>query len=45
MQQTPNGFMNHGGSGAIGGYGIWPIVGILLAIFLVVVIVKMVQKK
>jgi uncharacterized membrane protein len=45
MQNMPNGFMNHDGNGFMGGYGIWPIVGILLAIFLVVAIVKMVQKK
>ena len=41
MQNNVNGFMN----GYMGGNGIWPIVGVLLAIFLVVAIVKMVQKK
>ncbi len=45
MQQMPNGVMNHDGNGFLGGYGIWAIVGILLAVFLVIAIVKMVQKK
>jgi uncharacterized membrane protein len=31
--------------GLMGGYGIWMILGILLAILLVVAIVKMVEKK
>ncbi len=37
MQNTMHGFM--------GGYGLWTVLGLLLAIFLVVAIVKMVQKK
>jgi uncharacterized membrane protein len=37
MQNDMNGYM--------GGYGLWTILGALLAIFLVVAIVKMVQKK
>lgn len=37
MQGTTHGFM--------GGYGLWTVLGVLLAIFLVVAIVKMVQKK
>ena len=37
MYDSMNGYMN--------GNGIWPIVGALLAIFLVVAIVRMVQKK
>ncbi|MEK6686983.1 MAG: YjcZ family sporulation protein [Gemmatimonadota bacterium] len=32
-------------SGYMGGYGLWTILGVLLAIFLVVAIVRMVQKK
>jgi uncharacterized membrane protein len=45
MQNTPQGFMNGGGHGFMGGNGFWPILGVLLAIFLIVAIVKMVQKK
>jgi len=37
MQSTPHGFM--------GGYGLWTVLGVLLAILLVVAIVKLVQKK
>jgi uncharacterized membrane protein len=37
MQNTTHGFM--------GGYGLWMVLGVLLAILLVAVIVKMVQKK
>ena len=37
MQNTTHGFM--------GGYGLWALLGVLLAIFLVVAIVKMQQKK
>ena len=37
MQHTMNEFM--------GGYGLWSLLGVLLAIFLVVAIVKMVQKR
>jgi uncharacterized membrane protein len=40
MQNT----MNYG-SGMMGGYGIWPIVGILLIVFLVMAIVRMSKKK
>jgi uncharacterized membrane protein len=37
MQNSTHGFM--------GGYGLWTVLGVLLAIFLVVAIVRMVQKK
>jgi len=37
MQNTTHGFM--------GGYGLYWVVGVLLAIFLVVAIVRMAQKK
>jgi uncharacterized membrane protein len=37
MQNTTHGFM--------GGYGLWTVLGVLLAILLAVAIVKMVQKK
>lgn len=37
MQNTTHGFM--------GGYGLWSVLGLLLAIFLVLAIVRMVQKK
>ena len=43
MQDARHGFMN--GNGMMGGYGLWTILGVLLAIFLVVAIVKMLQKK
>ena len=33
------------GSGMMGGYGIWPVVGVLLVVFLVVAIVRMSNKK
>lgn len=33
------------GYGFMGGYGLWSILGVLLAIFLIVAIVKMLQKK
>jgi uncharacterized membrane protein len=36
--------MNYG-SGMMGGYGIWPIVGVLLVVFLVLAIVRMSKKK
>jgi|GEM_PF-2687234 uncharacterized membrane protein len=36
--------MNYG-SGMMGGYGIWPIVGVLLVVFLVLAIVRMSNKK
>jgi hypothetical protein len=37
MPSTTHGFM--------GGYGLWTVLGVLLAIFLVVAIVRMVGKK
>lgn len=37
MQNVTHGFM--------GGYGLWTVVGVLMAIFLVVAIVRMMQKK
>lgn len=37
MQNATHGFM--------GGYGLWTVVGVLMAIFLVVAIVRMMQKK
>jgi len=37
MQNTAHGFM--------GGYGLWWVLGVLLAVFLVVAIVRMLQKK
>lgn len=37
MQNVTHGFM--------GGYGLWTVLGVLLAIFLVVAIFRMVQKK
>lgn len=37
MQNAAHGFM--------GGYGLWTVVGVLLAIFIVVAILNMVQKK
>jgi len=37
MQNTTHGLM--------GGYGIWMVLGVLLAILLVVAIIKMVDKK
>lgn len=37
MQNTTHGFM--------GGYGLWTVLGVLLAICLIVAIVRMVQKK
>lgn len=43
MQNGTHGFM--GGNGFMGGYGLWTLLGVLLAIFLIVAIVKMVQKK
>jgi uncharacterized membrane protein len=36
--------MNYG-SGMMGGYGIWPIVGVLVIVFLVIAIMKMLNKK
>jgi uncharacterized membrane protein len=36
--------MNYG-SGMMGGYGIWPIVGVLLVVFLVLAIMRMSNKK
>ena len=36
--------MNYG-SGRMGGYGIWPIVGVLLVVFLVLAIMKMSKRK
>jgi uncharacterized membrane protein len=36
--------MNYG-SGMMGGYGIWPIVGVLLVVFLVLAIVRMSNRK
>ena len=44
MQNPSNGFMNHDGNGFMG-YGITPILGILLVVFLVAAIIKMLQKK
>jgi uncharacterized membrane protein len=43
MQNGPHGFM--GGNRFMGGYGLWTVLCVLLAIFLIVAIVKMVQKK
>jgi hypothetical protein len=40
MQHSMNGF-----NGFMGGYGLWTILGVLAAIFLIVAIFKMVQKK
>ena len=37
MQNMPHGFM--------GGYGLWTVLGVLLAILLVVAIAKLMQKK
>ena len=37
MQNTTHGFM--------GGYGLWMVIGVLLAVLLVVAIVKLLQKK
>lgn len=45
MQNMSNDVMNHDGNGLMGGYGIWLIVGILLAVFLVAAIVRMVRAK
>ena len=45
MQNMSQGLMNGDGHGFMGGTGLWPILGILLAIFLIVAIVKLVQKK
>ncbi len=45
MQNMSNDVMNHDANGFMGGYGIWPIVGILLAIFLVAAIVRMARAK
>ena len=42
MQMQNN--MNYG-SGMMGGYGIWPIIGVLLVVFLVIAIVRMGNKK
>jgi uncharacterized membrane protein len=39
------GMMQHYMNGFSGGYGIWAILGLLLAVFLVVAIVRMVQKR
>jgi uncharacterized membrane protein len=36
--------MNYG-SGMMGGYGIWPIVGVLLVVFLVIAIMRMSNNK
>jgi uncharacterized membrane protein len=36
--------MNNGW-GMMGGYGIWPVVGVLLAVFLVIAIIKVMNKK
>jgi uncharacterized membrane protein len=38
------GSMNYG-SGMMGGYGIWPVVGVLLAVFLVIAIIKLSKQK
>lgn len=37
--------MQHTAPGFMGGYGLWWVLGVLLAIFLVVAIVRMAQKK
>lgn len=37
--------MQNGTHGFMGGYGLWTILGVLLAVFLVVAIMKMMQKK
>jgi uncharacterized membrane protein len=36
--------MNNGW-GMMGGYGIWPVVGVLLVVFLVIAIIKLMNKK
>jgi uncharacterized membrane protein len=36
--------MNNGW-GMMGGYGIWPVVGVLLVVFLVIAIIKLLNKK
>jgi uncharacterized membrane protein len=36
--------MNNGW-GMMGGYGIWPVVGALLVVFLVIAIIKLMNKK
>jgi uncharacterized membrane protein len=38
------GNMNNGW-GMMGGYGIWPVVGVLLAVFLVIAIIKLSKRK
>ena len=43
MQGTTHGPM--GGNGFMGGYGLWTILGVLLAIFLVAAVVRMVRRK
>ncbi len=40
MQHSMNGV-----NGYMGGYGLWTILGVLAAMFIIVAIVKMVQKK
>ena len=37
--------MQHNMNGVMGGHGLWTVSGVLLVIFLIVAIVKMVQKK
>ena len=37
--------MQNGAHGFMGGYGLGTVIGVLLAIFLVVAIVRMMQKK
>jgi uncharacterized membrane protein len=37
--------MQNNMNGVMGGNGLWTVIGVLLVIFLIVAIVKMVQKK
>ncbi len=37
--------MQNGMNGVMGGSGLWTVIGVLLAVFLIVAIVRMVQKK
>lgn len=43
MQTTDHGFMD--GHGFMGTNSLWTVVGVLLAVFLVVAILKLVQRK
>jgi uncharacterized membrane protein len=37
--------MHYDMNGMMGGYGLWPILGVLLAIFLILAIIKLLQKR